>query len=124
MKKVMVIDDDKEFLEEIGSVLEDSSYKVISVPYAGYALSYMHRIKPDIILLDLRMSGVNGFQVAEELKGSNIPILVITGCELNKQDKLYLQSMGVSSFIIKPVYPVNLIFEIDRILSSHTNVAS
>jgi CheY-like chemotaxis protein len=81
-KKVMIIDDDKEFLEELEEMLASSGYQAVAVNDSSKALSEVLKVKPDIILLDMKMKGLNGFQVAKQIKSdpkvSKIPVIAMS----------------------------------------------
>ena len=67
-KKVMLIDDNKEFLEELQELLTLSGYEPLAFTDPVSALEAAPGIKPQIILLDLMMPGKNGFQLASEIR--------------------------------------------------------
>src|SRR6266852_4215203 len=67
-KTVMLIDDETQWLELIRQVLADESYKVITASSGESALKKMHRQKPDLILSDVRMPVLNGFDLFEKVK--------------------------------------------------------
>jgi len=66
--RVLIVDDDKEFREELGETLELSGYEVIDVGDARAVQNTASRTSPDVIILDLKMDDMNGFEVVEELK--------------------------------------------------------
>ena len=78
--KILIVDDDKEFLEELREVLVNTGYEVVAVA-DGIAASKAARVtRPDVILLDLRMKGMSGFEVADRLKRSwRSPSMVAIG---------------------------------------------
>ena len=66
-KKILIIDDDPEFLDEINDLLSHTGYKVTAVNDSTRAVDTANEIKPDVILLDLRMKNVSGFEIADSL---------------------------------------------------------
>jgi DNA-binding response OmpR family regulator len=86
-KKVLIIDDDEELCEELEEILKDEGLKVFSV-YNGVEgkkeLLYGHY---DLVLLDIKIPGLNGFELLRVLKESNIPLktIVLTGRPLNEE---------------------------------------
>jgi DNA-binding response OmpR family regulator len=116
-KRVMIIDDDKEFLEELHETLNLSGYEMVAVNDAQDALETANRTKPDIILLDLKMPAKSGFQVADEIRHyqqtSHIPIIAMTG--FFKDDYLPLMKMcGIKDFLKKPFNPLDVINRIEK----------
>ena len=63
-KKIMLVDDDKELLEELADSLTADGYEMTLCPDGESALEMAPKIMPDMILLDLKMGKMNGFQVA------------------------------------------------------------
>ncbi|OGX17325.1 MAG: hypothetical protein A3K83_01280 [Omnitrophica WOR_2 bacterium RBG_13_44_8b] len=119
-KKVMIIDDDQELLEELKDALEPNGYDVVVLADAGAALDVAGSLKPDCILLDLKMPKKSGFRVADELKHfqelSHIPIIVITG--VLKEDYLPLMNLcGIQKCIKKPFTPMDIISNIEQVLA-------
>ena len=115
--KIMVVDDNIEYLEEIEEVLFHGGYEVETVPDSGRALALAHEHKPRLILMDLKMSPKNGFQVADELRHSllmkDVPIIAMTGFFTEKEHILMMKLCGIKSFLLKPVNPINLIAKIE-----------
>lgn len=117
-KKVMLIDDDKEFLEEIRDTLSLSGYDVFPVNDATKVASAVQKIKPDIILLDLKMPKKSGFEVANELRHSsedaNIPIIAMSAF-LNEDLLPLMNICGIQKYLKKPMYPLDLIAQIEEV---------
>jgi DNA-binding response OmpR family regulator len=118
MRKVMVVDDDKEFLDEINEMLNLSGYETILLSDSRYAFMEVCKVKPDVILLDLKMDGVNGFELADELRSSPetkfIPVIGITGFYTEKEHQLLMRVCGIKQCLIKPFNPLDVIAAIER----------
>lgn len=82
MSKVLIIDDDADIVEAMRLVLEKRGYKVSIASDGNEGLDKARAEKPDVIILDVMMPGLDGFEVARELKGDsqtrNISILMLT----------------------------------------------
>ncbi|MBI5892272.1 MAG: response regulator [Deltaproteobacteria bacterium] len=70
---VLVVDDDKNIRMTISEILNDSGFKVITAEDGKQALSELNNAIPDIILLDIMMSGMNGIEVLKSIKEKDIP---------------------------------------------------
>jgi CheY-like chemotaxis protein len=121
-KKVLIVDDDKEFLEELREVLANTGYDV-TVAGDGIAASKAARaVKPDVILLDLRMKGMSGFEVADRLKGFpdtvGIPIIAMTGFYTLKEHAWLMNFSGIKRCLRKPFNPLDVIAEIESVLKN------
>ena len=118
MKKVMIIDDDREFLDEIKETLSGNGYEVVVQSDARNAVIEVSRSKPDIVLLDLKMDVVSGFEIANELKRleetSDIPIVGITGFYTEKEHRLLMEVCGMKKCLIKPINPDDMIEAIEE----------
>jgi len=84
-KKIFLIDDEVSLIRVIKACLEKEGYKVFCFSSGEKALSELKDIMPDLIVLDIKMQGINGYEVCEIIKSneyySGIPILVITGLD-------------------------------------------
>lgn len=120
--KILLIDDDPDFVEATKVVLESKPYRVITALSGGEGLKKAREEKPDLVLLDIIMPGVDGFQVCQQLKKdpqlAQIPVIMITSFS----EKYMESSLGVSQgltleaedFIDKPVAPAELLIRIEK----------
>ena len=120
MKKIMVIEDDRELLDELKEMLSLQGYNVTAVNDSVMALEETRKIHPDLILLDMKMLGLDGFQVAEKLKQdqetSGIPIIAMTGY-FRKNEHVSLMNMcGIEGCIYKPFSPDEISAKIESML--------
>ena len=116
----MIIDDDKKFLQEIQTTLNLSGYKTIAVKDSTNALNVARTKKPDLILLDLKMDKMNGFQVAKGLKQTpeiaGIPVIIVSAV-FDKDDQAQMMDLcGIKMGLKKPFKTRELIKKIERVL--------
>lgn len=119
-KKIMLVDDDKELLEVLADSMASVGFEVTACSDGETALKMIPEIMPDIILLDLKLDRVNGFQVAAKLKQaqatSGIPVIAMTG-HYNPDEYYTLMNICcVKKCITKPVNPDKIIAEINNVL--------
>lgn len=109
-KKVLVADDDPSILEAIQLMLEDAGYDVVTT-VNGETVYQMEKEYPDLLLLDIWMSGQNGSDICKFLKSrestKNIPIIIISA---NKDTQEIAKEAGADDFIAKP-------FEMNKLLA-------
>lgn len=122
-RKVMIVDDDKKFLDELEEMLSFSGYDIIAEQNPHSVLPMAIKEKPQVILLDLKMPGKSGFQVAHELKSSpalqHIPIIAMT--RSFKDDYKNLMDMcDIKRCLKKPFNPLDVIMEIETVLENKT----
>lgn len=115
--KIMIVDDDRDLLDELQHMLSLGGYDVEIVQDGFRASEEARKIKPDLILMDLKMSPKSGFQVADELQDcpemKGVPILAMTGFFTEKEHVLMMKLCGIKAHILKPFNPVNLIGKIE-----------
>ena len=119
MKKIMLIDDDKDFLKEMSEILKLSGYEVFLFSDSTNATIEAISLKPDLILLDLKMDNKSGFKVADELRltevTKDIPVIAITGVFTRKEHELLMKVCNIRESLIKPIKPLDIIAVIERI---------
>ncbi len=117
--KIMVIDDDRDFLSEVSETLSLSDYDVVTVADPTAALDKIIESRPDLILLDIKMPEESGFQVASKIRYFSglrqIPIIAVTG-SLSEHHRKVINGYGISGCLIKPVDPIELVSKIEESL--------
>ena len=106
-KKVLVVDDNEDIRNLISIILTGESYEVLAVETGTQALEIYTEFKPDLILLDIKMPGISGFEVLEQIRDirsaklNSVPIVMITAKSLTDDiDKAI--KLGATSYIVKP----------------------
>ena len=100
--RVLVVDDDKNICELLRLYLEKEGYGVILAQDGEEAVVKFNALKPDIILLDIMLPGIDGWQVCREIrKKSNVPIIMITA-KVETFDKVLGLELGADDYIVKP----------------------
>ena len=102
LDKVLIVDDDKNICDLLRLYLEKEGYSVILSHDEEEAVVKFNALKPDIVLLDVMLPGLDGWQVCREIrKKSNIPILMITA-KSDTFDKVLGLELGEDDYIVKP----------------------
>jgi len=119
-KKILLIDDDREFAQELGEALAINGYAVTITGDVNDVLNVAKKSGPDVILLDLKMPEKNGFQVARELhedaETKGIPVIAISACYRNGEFFL-MRIDGIKKYLGKPFSPEEVIAEIESVLA-------
>lgn len=122
LKRVMVVDDDVEFLKELQETLATSGYEIIAIQNSKNASNAAILTRPDIILLDLKMAGMDGFELAQTLKRfpetNNIPLIAMTGYFTSQEHGELIDRCGMKTCLKKPFNPLDLISRIENILAN------
>ncbi len=122
-KNILIVDDDASILELFHDVLESAGYKVQIFTRGWEALQAVSRERPDLVILDIMMPRVNGFEVCQILKEnpktSKIPVIFLTA--LSHQEALRRAAEGgADDFLVKPCTPERLIKHVKRYLEKET----
>jgi DNA-binding response OmpR family regulator len=116
-KKIMIADDDTGILEAMQMMLEDAGYEVIAIE-DGKIVQDMKDDLPDVLLLDIWMSGMDGTGICQHLKSQNrtknIPIIL---CSANKDTRKLAKECGADDFLAKPFEMHDLIGKVKRYTS-------
>jgi diguanylate cyclase (GGDEF)-like protein len=120
---VLVIDDTASNLQFLGTILSMAGYRNIhSLSDPLKAATAYNKLKPDVVLLDLKMPGLDGFQVMELFKqidhGGFIPVLMLTA-EESKSIKLRALHAGVKDFLNKPFDRLEVLLRINNLIETH-----
>lgn len=125
-EKIIIIDDNKEFLEELKESLHLCGYDCLGISNSARASRLARKIRPDVILLDLKMAGHNGFQVAQDLRHdketSDIPIIAMSGYFPIEDPSVLLDLSLMDRRIKKPFEISDLITEIESVLNEGREV--
>lgn len=118
-KSVLIVDDDEEFLEEIKDAFSGQGFELRFASDGFEVGASVYEDKPDLILLDFLLPGLNGFRVCEILHRdeatSNIPIIAMTVLNSEK-DIEKIKSCGVREYVSKPVDIEKLLKTVKRFL--------
>ncbi len=115
--KILVVDDLLENLRLLSSLLTKAGYEVRSAPDGTLALGSVPHFQPDLILLDIMMPDINGYEVCQQIKANqqtqNIPIIFLSALDLTF-DKVKAFEVGASDYIQKPFHPAEVIARINN----------
>lgn len=106
LKKVLVVDDDPVVAKSFGRVLAGKGYMVMTAGNGEEALDKLTREDYDLVYTDIRMPGMDGIEVAEQVKARRpwIPVVIVTGYGTSENEAKAKQ-IGVSAFLHKPLSP-------------------
>ncbi len=119
-KKILVVEDEQALLTLQSMLLSIEGYTVEGVMDGQTALDVVETMKPDLILLDIMLPEVDGFQVCRQLKSNeatrHIPIIILTA-KKSKEDLIMGEQVGADMYITKP-YKTSMVIEaIQKLLS-------
>ena len=119
MNKIIVVDDNTTIIMLIKTKLSANGYEVLSAYNGESGYQLIENEKPALVLLDIMMPKMDGFQVFEKLKSneslSKIPVIFLTASG-QREDEKKANEMGARHFLTKPFSPNNLLEIVNKVL--------
>lgn len=114
---ILVIDDEPEILSTVATILEFEGYEVEQAANGAEGLDCIERNLPSLVLLDMRMPVLNGWDFARILKerGVYLPIIVMTAAQ---DARRWAQEVGASGYIAKPFDVDDLLTTVDSLIGA------
>jgi two-component system phosphate regulon response regulator OmpR len=113
---ILVVDDDDRIRTLLKRYLQERGYRVSTAPNAAKALSTLNSLAFDLLVLDVMMPGMNGFELTEAVrKQGETPILLLTA-RGDAEDRIKGLSLGADDYLAKPFEPEELVLRINAIL--------
>lgn len=125
LRKVLVVDDDPVVGQSFKRVLSGKGYVVITAEDGYDALAKLRDENYDLVFTDLRMPGMNGLEVAEQVKARQpwVPVVIVSGYGSSKSEER-ARAAGVSEFLHKPLSPEMIEDSTERALREAPSVAA
>ena len=121
VKKILCIEDDQEMIDLIRLILSRRGFEIQGANGGKEGLEIIRRDHPDLVLLDLMMPEMDGWEVYQQIKADesirNIPVIVVTAKAQSIDKVLGLHIAKVDDYIAKPFSPQELLTSIDNVLS-------
>ena len=115
-QKILIVDDEPDVVDIISGQLEQRGFIPLKAFNGKEAIEKATKEKPDLIVLDIRMPKIDGFQLINILHKDkevwSIPIIVLSGANISEEQKQQNKELGVKKFLTKPFEPEKLIAEI------------
>jgi DNA-binding response OmpR family regulator len=122
VRTVVCIEDELEMIELVKLILGRHNFQVIGAVGGQQGLDKIEEVKPDLVLLDLMMPEMDGWEVYQKMKASetmrDIPVIVVTAKAQSIDRVLGLHIARVDDYITKPFGPQELLESVERVLSS------
>ena len=119
-EKILIIDDDVDTLKLVGLMLQKQSYQIVAANNGLQGLEQAENENPDLILLDVMMPGMDGYEVAKRLRANpmtaNTPILMFTA-KTQLDDKVTGFEAGADDYLTKPTHPSELNAHVKALLA-------
>ncbi len=121
MQTILVIDDDESLRDTIAVMLEQESYRVVLAADGRTGYEKALTLKPDLLVVDLRLPGMSGTEICKQLRAGQIqtPILILSALG-DEVDKVLLLEIGADDYVVKPFGRRELLARIRAILRRTT----
>jgi len=115
-KKILVVDDDEQICQLLSQYLRNYEFEVVTETKSTEAISVWKTHKPDLVVLDVMMPEINGFDICKSLrKLSDVPVIILTA-RGETTDKIVGLEIGADDYLAKPFEPRELLARVNSIL--------
>ena len=125
-KKILCIEDEQEMIDLIRLILSRRGFEISGANSGKEGLEIIRNDHPDLVLLDLMMPEMDGWEVYQQMKADetimNIPVIVVTAKAQSIEKVLGLHIAKVDDFIVKPFSPQELLISVDNVLGRKQNI--
>ncbi|TNC80327.1 MAG: two-component system response regulator [Oleiphilus sp.] len=120
MARILIVDDSPTEIRKISTILERNNHEVITADNGADGVAVARAEQPDVILMDVVMPGLNGFQATRQLtrtpETAEIPVIIVTTKD-QETDRVWGTRQGAKGYLVKPVVEDSLISTINGLLS-------
>lgn len=125
-KQILCIEDETEMIELIRIILERKGFKVSGATGGEEGLRKVRETNPDLVLLDLMMPDMGGWEVYQQMKADdqtkNIPVIIVTAKAQSIDKVLGLHIAKVDDYITKPFSPADLLKSVEKVLAKQEQI--
>ncbi|MGE5223330.1 MAG: response regulator transcription factor [Omnitrophica WOR_2 bacterium] len=125
-RRLVYIEDEQEMIDLVRLILNRRGYEIIGATGGREGLDAVRENMPDLVLLDLMMPDMDGWDVYQQMKANestqNIPVIVVTAKAQSIDKVLGLHIAKVDDYISKPFSPQELIDSVDKVLTQHKEI--
>ncbi len=119
MKHITIVEDEDYMREELSDILRKAGYETEEIKDFSNITDQLLQLSPDLILLDLNLPGMSGFEICREIKRkSSIPVLVLTSRD-QIQDELHALDLGADEYLTKPCRKERLLARVANVMKRY-----
>jgi twitching motility two-component system response regulator PilH len=120
MARILIVDDSPTEMFKLSAMLEKNGYEVLKAENGADGVALARQEKPDAVLMDIVMPGLNGFQATRQLtkdsETSGIPVIIVTTKD-QETDKVWGKRQGARDYLTKPVEESTLVSTLKSVLA-------
>ena len=121
MAKILVVDDEEDIVRVVVKIMESRGHTVATAKDGAEALERVTADPPDVVILDLNLPKMDGYEVCRRIKGSDdtrhIPVVMMTAAYVRVEDADRGTSLGADEYVVKPFLREVLIHNVERLLA-------
>jgi twitching motility two-component system response regulator PilH len=121
MATVLIVDDSPTETHVLQKMLESGGYNILTAPDGDQGVGMARDERPDVVLMDVVMPGLNGFQATRMLsrdpETADIPVIMVTTKD-QETDKAWAMRQGAKHYLVKPVSQSELLAKVEEVLQS------
>lgn len=115
-KKVLLVDDEATIVNAVRAYLQKDGYRVVTAADGRTALEVFEREHPDLVILDLMLPGISGWEVCQRIRASAPTPIILLSARTAETDKVAGLKMGADDYVIKPFSPAELLARVEAVL--------
>ena len=119
MARILIVDDSPTETQKLKSILAKNGHDVLEASSGEMGVQVAKKEIPDLVLMDIVMPGVNGFQATRQIKKSSetahVPVIIVT-TKSQETDRIWGQRQGASGYLVKPVAESGLMSAVNEAL--------
>jgi DNA-binding response OmpR family regulator len=120
---ILIVDDDDAFRDVASSILRRAGYAAVAVDGGGDVVEVAHRERPRLVILDVCMPDLSGYEICRQLKesfGDGLPVLFVSGMRIESFDRVAGLLIGADDYLVKPFAADELLARVRRLVRQAT----
>ena len=117
-RKVLIVEDDNNIAELLHLYLEKEGYETAVASDGGKGVELFRSLQPDLVLLDIMLPGIDGFELMDYIRSTGIPVIFLTAKNA-VADRVKGLRMGAEDYMVKPFDVLELLARVDGVLRRH-----
>jgi CheY-like chemotaxis protein len=126
MARILVVDDEPDIVRVVVKIMEARGHQVATARDGLEALERVTADPPDVVILDLNLPRLDGYEVCKRIKGdartAHVPVVMMTAAYVSVEDAATGQRVGADEYVIKPFLREVLIHNVERLLEARATV--
>jgi DNA-binding response OmpR family regulator len=124
VQRILVVEDEMQIARTLRDFLEVAGFEVAVVGDGSSALAAVHGSRPDLVVLDLGLPGIDGLDVARELRRTSTTPIVMLTARGEETDRIVGLELGADDYLVKPFSPKELVARVRAVLRRTSGVAA